>query len=66
MVSRALLALLCVGLAWAADPAAESNVLTMTADNFDQAVKDHSFLAVEFYAPWWVSLSSRARFCAPL
>ena len=31
---------------------AGSDVLVITADNFDQAVQDHSFLVVEFFAPW--------------
>jgi len=31
---------------------AEENVLHLTADSFDQAIKDNSFLVVEFYAPW--------------
>ena len=29
------------------------NVLVATADNFDQIVKDHDKLVVEFYAPWY-------------
>lgn len=51
--------------AWAASkpPAGVENVLKLTADNFDQAIKDHSFLVVEFYAPW--SRSCTARVATP-
>jgi len=38
---------------------AEENVLHLTADSFDQAIKDNSFLVVEFYAPWFNSLCAR-------
>ena len=42
---------LLVGLACAAGA---EDVLVLTADNFEQATKDHSFLVVEFFAPWSV------------
>ncbi|KAJ6805747.1 protein disulfide-isomerase-like [Iris pallida] len=37
--------------AGAADPAEEA-VLTLDATNFDEAIKKHPFIVVEFYAPW--------------
>jgi len=30
----------------------QENVLHLTASNFDQAIQDHAFLAVQFFAPW--------------
>ncbi|XP_008554924.1 protein disulfide-isomerase [Microplitis demolitor] len=35
-----------------ADIATEDGVLVITKDNFEQAVKDHSYILIEFYAPW--------------
>lgn len=38
-------------VARAADVATEDAVLVLNADTIEQAVKDHSHLVVEFYAP---------------
>ena len=32
----------------------EDSVLVLTASNFDEQVKKHPVLLVEFYAPWYV------------
>jgi hypothetical protein len=48
-----VLGLVLLSAAWAGEaPVVGSDVMILTADNFDQAVKDHSFLVVEFFAPW--------------
>jgi thiol-disulfide isomerase/thioredoxin len=38
----------------------ESDVLTLTSKNFDQALLNHSFLVVKFYAPWCVHCKNMA------
>ncbi|KAG8429870.1 hypothetical protein GDO86_008963 [Hymenochirus boettgeri] len=52
-MALALLVLTCsVLLAVRADIPEENNVLVLKKDTFHQALKDHKFLLVEFYAPW--------------
>ena len=53
MSLRVVLGLVLLSVALAVEaPGVGSDVMVLTADNFDQAVKDHSFLVVEFFAPW--------------
>merc|ERR1719350_1223600 len=48
LVTLALLAVqICMG-----EQLKEGGVLVLTEENFDQAVKEHEMLLVEFYAPW--------------
>ncbi|XP_059720008.1 protein disulfide-isomerase [Haemorhous mexicanus] len=52
---RALLPLLCTALLLPARAAAqeeEDGVLVLRANSFEQALADHRYLLVEFYAPW--------------
>eukprot|EP00903_Cladosiphon_okamuranus_P006162 g6062.t2 len=39
-------------VARAADAIIEDGVMVLTGDTIEQAIKDHSHLVVEFYAPW--------------
>jgi protein disulfide-isomerase A1 len=48
--AAAILAVLLVALSSA--NAQESNVLTLTEKNFQEAIEEHKFMVVEFYAPW--------------
>jgi protein disulfide-isomerase A1 len=48
--AAAILAVLLVALS--AANAQESNVLTLTEKNFQEAIEEHKFMVVEFYAPW--------------
>jgi len=41
-----------IGLVTAVEIQDEENVLVLTKDNFDEAVKLHNYLLVEYYAPW--------------
>ena len=47
-----LLILSAIGLAQAAAEVDEG-VLVLTDANFDEELKQHDNLLVEFYAPWW-------------
>lgn len=51
------LSLLLVTLLFAhltlAEVEVEDDVLVLTDNNFDEELKKHDFLLVEFYAPWW-------------
>jgi protein disulfide-isomerase A1 len=41
-----------VALAKSTDITEEDDVLVLTNDNFDGALKDNQYVLVEFYAPW--------------
>jgi len=52
MLKLLLSALFIVGVFSKAEIETEENVLVLTKDNFDDAVKTNEFVLVEFYAPW--------------
>eukprot|EP00284_Hemiselmis_tepida_P015194 CAMPEP_0174931732 /NCGR_PEP_ID=MMETSP1355-20121228/34703_1 /TAXON_ID=464990 /ORGANISM="Hemiselmis tepida, Strain CCMP443" /LENGTH=555 /DNA_ID=CAMNT_0016178111 /DNA_START=15 /DNA_END=1682 /DNA_ORIENTATION=- len=49
--AQLLLVVACLLAAYGAQ-AADEKVLTLTEKNFDDALKEHPFMVVEFYAPW--------------
>ncbi len=51
-LSLLLVTLLFAHLA-SAEVEVEDDVLILTDSNFDEELKKHEFLLVEFYAPWW-------------
>lgn len=55
LVSLALVSLLSVTPAKADEV---EKVLTLDHSNFSDIVSKHSFIVVEFYAPWYVSICS--------
>ena len=51
MKSVIFAALLGLAAVWAVEIEEEDDVLVLTNDNFDEAIKQHDPLLVEFYAP---------------
>jgi len=54
---RLFLIAAAVAAAVSADIKEEKDVLVLTSDNFDEAVKEHDPLLVAFVAPWFVLLA---------
>ena len=51
MKTFVVLSLLCLAvLAFAADQ--PSDVIELTSQNFDDVIKEHPVILIEFYAPW--------------
>jgi hypothetical protein len=49
-----ILLFICASLAFSiAEPEVEDHVLVLTDDNFDEEIKKHDAILLEFYAPWW-------------
>ena len=53
-------ALLAIAVTLYTSSALADDVITLTAENFDETVAAHRVLLVEFYAPWSVVGSSSA------
>lgn len=52
MKSSAFILCLFVAVAFGAEIKEEDDVLVLTTENFDEAIKAHPEILVEFYAPW--------------
>ncbi len=54
MFFKGLLIVLLVSAAFAYEK--EGNVLVLHDSDFPQVLKDHDFIMIEFYAPWYLSI----------
>jgi hypothetical protein len=63
---RLFLIAAAVAAAVSADIKEEKDVLVLTSDNFDEAVKEHDPLLVAFVAPWFVRLLAEFRSMAQM